>query len=199
MAESSFSVLCLFEFCRNGEDEVQLKSNIQRLAASAVSLALCFVLPFVTGQVPEIGNMLCPMHIPVLLCGSLCGWQFGAVTGFVAPLFRSFIFASPPLFPQAISMSFELLTYGLLSGLMSKILPDKNIYVYLNLVISMLSGRAVWGLVRFIIQGLGYTEFSLNLFLAGAFTNAVPGIIIQIIVVPLIVIAVKRSRLWNIS
>lgn len=176
---------------------MRIKSNVQRLAVSALLLALCLILPFVTGQIPEIGNMLCPMHIPVLLCGFLCGWQYGAVTGFIAPLLRSFLFASPPLFPQAVSMAFEILTYGAVSGLLSKKLPDKNICIYFNLIISMLSGRVVWGIVRFIIQGLGYTEFSFNLFLAGAFSNAVPGIIIQLIVVPVVVIALKHSLLWK--
>ena len=112
---------------------MQIKSKIQKLAASAVLLAMCIVLPFITGQIPEIGNMLCPMHIPVLLCGFICGWQYGAVTGFIAPLLRSFLFASPPLFPQAVSMAFELLTYGTVSGLLSKKMPDKSFYVYFNL------------------------------------------------------------------
>lgn len=197
MAESSFSVLCLFEFLKNGGVEMQIQSKIQRLAASAVLLAMCIVLPFITGQIPEIGNMLCPMHIPVLLCGFLCGWQYGAVTGFIAPLLRSFLFASPPLFPQAVSMAFELLTYGMVSGLLSKKLPDKSFYVYFNLIISMFSGRIVWGLVRFIIQGIGYTDFSFSLFIAGAFSNAVPGILIQLIVVPIVVIALRRSNLWK--
>ena len=176
---------------------MQIKSKIQRLAASAVLLAMCIVLPFITGQIPEIGNMLCPMHIPVLLCGFLCGWQYGAVTGFIAPLLRSFLFASPPLFPQAVSMAFELLTYGTVSRLLSKKLPDKSFYVYFNLIISMFSGRIVWGLVRFIIQGIGYTDFSFSLFIAGAFSNAVPGILIQLIVVPIVVIALRRSNLWK--
>ncbi len=175
------------------------KLNIQRLTVSAVSLALCVVLPFISGQVPEIGNMLCPMHIPVLLCGFICGWQYGAVTGFIAPLLRSFLFFAPPLFPQAVSMAFELLTYGLVSGILSKRLPDKNIFIYLNLVISMLSGRVVWGVVRFIIHGLGYTQFSFKMFVLGAFADAVPGILIQLIIVPLVVIALRRYRLKVLS
>lgn len=173
------------------------KTKIQKLTASAVLLAFCQILPFVTGQVPEIGNMLCPMHIPVLLCGFLCGWQYGVSVGFVAPLLRSFLFLSPPLFPQAVSMAFELAAYGLVSGILNRIFPEKNVYIYLNLLISMLSGRAVWGLVRFLIYGLGYTEFSFNLFLAGAFVDAIPGIIIQLILIPLIVIALRHIEKRN--
>ena len=175
------------------------KSYIQRITVSAASLALCMVLPFITGQVPEIGNMLCPMHIPVLLCGFLCGWQFGAVTGFIAPLLRSFLFLAPPLFPQAVSMAFELAVYGLVSGFLSKRLPDKNVYIYINLIVSRMAGRLVWGLVRFVIHGLGYTQFSLSAFIAGAFVDAVPGIIAQLVIIPLVVIAVRRSQKRELS
>lgn len=172
---------------------VKGNKNIRRLTASGVSLALCLVLPFITGQVPEIGNMLCPMHIPVILCGFICGWQYGAVVGFVAPLLRSFLFFAPPLFPQAVSMAFELAVYGFMTGLLNKKFPAKPVYIYINLIVSMLAGRAVWGLVRFIIYGLGYTEFSLSLFIAGAFAEAVPGIILQLVLIPVIVIALRRA------
>lgn len=166
--------------------------SIQKLTVSALFMALCMVLPFATGQIPEIGNMLCPMHIPVMLCGYLCGWQYGLTVGFASPLLRSFIFAAPPLFPQAVSMAFELAAYGFMTGFLYKRLPEKNLFIYINLFISMLAGRFVWGAVRFLIFGLGYTDFSFELFLAGAFVEAVPGIILQIILVPLIVIAIKR-------
>lgn len=178
---------------------VKSSKNIQKLTASAVLLALCMLLPFVTGQVPEIGNMLCPMHIPVLLCGFLCGWQYGLLIGFIAPLLRSFIFGAPLLFPQAFSMAFELAVYGFMSGFLNNLLPKKLVYIYLNLVISMLSGRLVWGIVRFIIYGLGYSQFSVSLFVAGAFAEAIPGIILQLIIVPIIVITMKRVNSKIIS
>ena len=173
--------------------------SIQRLTFSAVSLALCMVLPFITGQVPEIGNMLCPMHIPVLLCGFICGWQYGAVVGIIAPILRSCMFGAPLLFPGAVSMAFELAVYGLMTGLLSQILPKKNIYVYINLIISMLSGRLVWGAVRFLIYGLGYTSFSFEMFIAGAFLQAIPGIIIQIVLVPVVVIVLRNIKTRNFT
>lgn len=176
---------------------VKKNAKIHKLTASAVSLTLCMVLPFFTGQVPEIGNMLCPMHIPIMLCGFLCGWQYGLCVGFIAPLLRSFLFFAPPLFPQAVSMAFELATYGFISGMLNKRLSDKIVFIYINLIISMLAGRAVWGIVRLIIYGLGYTEFSLSLFLAGAFAQAVPGIILQLILVPVIVIALRSVNSKN--
>lgn len=178
---------------------VQGNKKIQKITASAVLLSLCMVLPFVTGQVPEIGNMLCPMHIPVLLCGFLCGWQYGVLVGFTAPLLRSFIFGAPLLFPHAFSMAFELAVYGFMTGLLNRRLPQKTVFIYINLIVSMLSGRIVWGLVRLIIYGLGYSQFSVSMFVAGAFAQAIPGIILQLIVVPVIVIAMKRVSLKFVS
>ena len=79
--------------------------NNKKLVLSALFLAIALVLPFLTGQIPEIGSMLCPMHIPVLLCGFFCGWQYGLAVGFVAPLLRSFLFGVPYLYPMAVSMA----------------------------------------------------------------------------------------------
>jgi thiamine transporter ThiT len=84
------------------------REKILKIVFSAMFLALCYVLPFLTGQIPEIGSMLCPMHIPVLLCGFVCGWPWGLVVGITAPLLRSFTLSMPPLFPTAICMAFEL-------------------------------------------------------------------------------------------
>ena len=89
---------------------------VKKLVLAGMFLALGMILPFITGQVPQIGNMLCPMHIPVLLCGFICGWQYGLVVGFITPLLRSFMFGMPPVYPTAIVMAFELMTYGFLSG-----------------------------------------------------------------------------------
>ena len=66
-----------------------------KMVTAALCLALAFVLPFLTGQIPEVGSMLCPMHSPVLLCGFVCGWPWGLVVGFTAPLFRSLTLGAP--------------------------------------------------------------------------------------------------------
>lgn len=57
------------------------KEQIQNMVLSALLLAIGLVLPFLTGQIPEIGSALLPMHIPVLICGFICGWQWGADRG----------------------------------------------------------------------------------------------------------------------
>ena len=93
-------------------------SPVRQLVPAALFLALAFVLPLLTGQVPKVGNMLCPMHFPELLCGFVLGGPWGLAVGFAAPLLRSVLFGMPPMFPVAISMAFELATYGLVSGLL---------------------------------------------------------------------------------
>ena len=92
-------------------------SPARRIVLAALFLALAFVLPMVTGHVPQVGNMLCPMHFPILLCGFVLGGPWGLAVGFVAPLLRSVLFGMPPMFPIAVSMAFELAAYGLVSGL----------------------------------------------------------------------------------
>lgn len=169
------------------------RKNTRKIALSAMLLALSFVLPFFTGQIPEIGSMLCPMHIPVILCGFLCGAPWGILVGFVSPLFRSFILGMPPLFPTALAMAFELSAYGFFSGFLYKKLPTKNIYIYINLIISMVVGRIVWGIVTFILMGLSIEKFGFSVFFTGAVINAIPGIILQLILIPVLVIIIKKK------
>ena len=172
-----------------------MKKTVKNLTLSAMFLALCMILPFITGGVPRIGNAISPMHIPVLICGFVCGWQYGAAVGFIAPLMRSLLFSMPTMYPIAVSMAFELAAYGLLCGLLYKAFPKKNVYIYPALIISMLGGRAVWGIASFIMAGLGGSEFSMAMFVAGAFTQAVPAIICHILLVPPVVMAFKKTKL----
>ncbi len=169
--------------------------QVRRLTYAALYLAIAMVLPFVTGQIPEIGSMLSPMHIPVLLCGFICGWPWGLAVGFIAPLLRSVVFGMPALFPGAVAMAFELAVYGGLSGLLHHLLPKKKWCIYVTLVTSMIAGRIVWGIARLILAGLSGNTFTWALFLAGAFTNAVPGIILHIMLIPVLVMAMDRAGL----
>lgn len=167
---------------------------IRRLVYSAICLALALLLPFLTGQIPQIGSALCPMHIPVLLCGFLCGWPWGLAVGAVSPLLRLALFGMPPVW-TAIPMAFELAVYGAAAGLLYSRLPKKASNIYVSLIAAMLAGRVVWGAVKFLISGLQATEFPFSAFLAGAFTTAVPGIIAQIVLIPLVVLALDRAKL----
>ena len=165
-----------------------------KLTLSAMFLALAFVMPFLTGQIPEIGAMLCPLHIPVLLCGFICGWPYGLAVGFAAPILRSLILSMPPLFPTAICMAFELAAYGAITGFMHRILPKKLPFIYCSLLTAMIAGRIVWGLAMYILLGLNNGAFTFNAFMAGAFTNAIPGIIIQIVLIPILVMVLEKAQ-----
>ncbi len=171
-----------------------MKRIVKNTVFSAMFLALCMVLPMITGGVPQVGNAIAPMHIPVLICGFVCGWQYGAVVGFVAPLMRSAIFNAPVMYPTAAAMAFELAVYGMLCGVLYKLFPKKTVYIYPALLISMLAGRVVWGIARYIMAGLDGSEFSFAMFLSGAFLQAVPAIVCHIIIVPLAVMAFKKAK-----
>jgi riboflavin transporter FmnP len=169
-----------------------------KIVLAALFLALSYVLPFLTGQIPEVGAMLCPMHLPVLLCGFICGPVWGTVVGIAAPLLRSLTLGMPPLFPTAVCMAFELAAYGAVAGVAHKLLPRKKPYVYCSLLAAMLVGRLVWGAAMFICLGVSGGSFTFAAFLAGAFTGAIPGIIVQLILVPVLVILLDNSKILKL-
>lgn len=169
------------------------RNSLMQLIISAVCLALCMVLPFLTGQIPQIGSALSPMHLPVLLCGFLCGPVYALAVGAAAPQLRFALFGMPPIFPTGVAMCFELAAYGVISSLMYRRLPRKKLSIYAALLIAMVGGRIVWGLVRWLIAGLAGSSFTFTMFLSGALLKAVPGIIVQIVLIPLLVMAIERA------
>lgn len=175
--------------------KIKTFSSTQKLVLSALFLALSFVLPTVTGHVPQIGNMLCPMHPPVLLCGFLCGWPYGLAVGFIAPLLRSVTMGMPPLFPTAVAMAFELAAYGAVSGFLYRRVRHTVPMMYVVLVSAMVAGRLIWGAVRFVLAGLTASSFPFSAFLSGAVLTAVPGIIAQLILIPLVLVALQKAKL----
>ena len=159
-------------------------------------LALGLVLPFLTGQMKQIGNMLLPMHISVLLCGLICGWQYGAAVGLVTPLLRSTLFGMPVFYPNAVAMAIELLTYGLVVGfLYSHSRWQCVIALYRCLLAAMIAGRVMWGIAEVILLGIGGNVFTWQAFLAGALLNSIPGIIVQLVLIPAIMVALNRTGL----
>ena len=174
-------------------------SKLLKMILAALFLALAYVMPFLTGQIPEIGSMLCPMHIPVLLCGFICGPVWGGIVGAIAPLFRSLLTGGfPPMFPTAVCMAFELAAYGAVSGWMHKLLPHKKPYIYCSLIIAMIVGRLVWGAAMFFCVGAG-GGFTLAAFFAGAITNAIPGILLQIVLIPVLVMILDNPKILKLN
>ena len=175
-------------------------NNVKKLAVTAMLFAVGMVLPFFIGQIPAIGKMLLPMHIPVLLCGFIVGWQYGALIGFLLPIVRGLVFGMPPLYPNAVAMAFEMAAYGFVSGyLYSHAKWQCTKMLYISLVTAMLAGRIVWAFAEVILLGIGGNTFTWEMFAAGAFLNAIPGIIVQLVLIPLIMVALRRAKvvpLW---
>ena len=170
--------------------------TIKKIAYSALFLAIALVLPFFTGQIKEIGNMLLPMHFPVVLCGLICGWQYGGVVGFCLPIVRSLLFGMPVLYPNAIGMAFELVTYGILCGLLySKSHWQCIKSLYRCLIITMIGGRLVWGIAQTILLGLSEKSFSFAIFITNGFINAIPGLVLQFTLIPAIMLLLKKTHL----
>ena len=172
-----------------------MNRTLKKLVFAALCLALCMVLPLLTGQIPQIGKALSPMHIPVLLCGFLCGWPWGLAVGAIAPVLRSVLFGMPTLYPDAVCMTFELAAYGAVSGMLYRILPRKPWSVYVALLAAMIAGRIVWGVVKWVLLGLAGSAFTMEMFLAGALLNAIPGIILHIMLIPIVVLALEKAGL----
>lgn len=172
-----------------------MNTRVKNMILAALMLALSWLLPFITAINPAISKAISPMHIPVFLCGFMCSMPWAPIVGFCAPLLRSFTTGMPPLFPTALAMAFELATYGLVTTLLSHRLPKKPVFTYVALVAAMLAGRLVWGAVSLVLYGLSGSAFTFEMFLASAFTNAVPGIICHIAVIPAIILALRRAKL----
>ncbi len=169
--------------------------HLNNLVLSAMFIAIGLVLPLLTGQIKQIGNMLLPMHIPVILCGLICGWQYGLAVGFILPFLRSTIFGMPAMYPNAVAMAFELATYGFIVGLLYGRSKNQNVLtIYKCLIIAMLAGRVVWGVVEVLLLGIG-GAFTYEMFIAGAFLNSVPGIILQLVFIPALMVALDRAKI----
>lgn len=176
--------------------------QIRKICLASLFLMIGWLLPLVTAKVPQIGNMLCPMHIPVLLCGFLLGPWYGLLIGCITPITRSLIFGMPAIYPTALCMMFELATYGLLSGILIKLYKNRLkgnhlIGVIFALVLSMIGGRIVWAISRYICGLFDHNAFTWKMFLMGGFINAWPGIFIQLIFIPTILQICNRLNVFH--
>ena len=182
---------------------MELKLNgTKKMILSAMFLALGIALPFLTGQIKEIGDTLLPMHLPVMLCGLICGGVYGFAVGLILPFLRSVTVGMPPLYPQAVWMACELATYGAVIGFLYFKFPKKQMWwIYCCLVISMISGRIVWAVAKTVLLGIAGKSFTVQAFIAGGFIDSLPGIVLQLILIPSIIklINLVLSRRFDIS
>lgn len=165
------------------------KSSTLKLVLAGLFTAIGLALPVAFHAMSLSGSIFLPMHIPVLLCGLICGWKYGLVTGIAIPLLSSVLTGMPPVYPVAIAMAFELATYGAVIGLLSR-----KMNTILALIIAMLSGRAVLGIANVALLGLSGKSYAWSAFIAGAFVTALPGIIMQLILVPVIFAILQKNK-----
>ncbi len=171
------------------------RNTLKKLILAAMFLAVGVVLPMLTGQIKEIGDSLLPMHLAVLLCGFICGGGYGALVGGVLPFFRSMLFSMPPIYPNAVWMSAELLTYGAVAGFLYACFKKKTlIAAYVSLVCAQLAGRVSWAIVKGVLLGSTGKAFTFKMFLMGGFVDALPGIILQLILIPCILTVMNNNR-----
>ncbi|MBR2366191.1 MAG: ECF transporter S component [Oscillospiraceae bacterium] len=162
--------------------------NIRKITLSAMFLAIGAVLPFLTGQLKEIGDTLLPMHIPVMLCGLICGSGYGGTVGLILPFLRAVTFGMPPVYPNAVWMSLELATYGFVIGFLYVSFQKKQLWwLYCSLVSAMCAGRVVWGISKAVLLGISGKAFTVQAFVAGGFVDAIPGIVLQLVLIPVII------------
>jgi len=173
-----------------------LNNVIRNIVFTALCIAIGLLLPQVIKVIPvmNIGAVLLPMHIPVLICGMLSGWRFGAICGAILPLLAFVLTGTPPIFPIGISMVFELATYGLLTGLLYELTKGK---IYLSLIGAMVGGRIVMGIANTILFNFAGNSFGWMAFISGAFITALPGIIIQLIIIPVIIMTLEKNLVWK--
>ena len=169
-------------------------SNVKKSIITAVCIALCYVIPLMFHGIQNAGNIFCPMHIPVFICGLICGWQYGLLCGIAGPALSSALSGMPPVAILP-SMMVELAAYGTASGLMMKLVRTKSTYadLYISLIVAIVCGRVLAGLAKALIFARG--SYSMSAWIAGSVVTSWPGTVIQLVFIPTIVFALMKSHL----
>lgn len=169
-------------------------NKTKEMVYAALFLALALLLPFLTANNRELGNIICIMHFPIFLAAYLIDYRYSMMVGFIAPLLRSFIFGMPQMIPTAISMAFELLTYACVCGILYRAFKKKVWGIYISLLVSMVVGRVVSGIVKAIIMGANGSKLTFDVFFATNVIKTLPGIGLQIIIIPLLVMTLRKAK-----
>lgn len=173
--------------------------ELVNMVLTSTFIAMGIILPFINFGSQELGRMLLPMHIPILLCGFICGYKYGLIAGFITPILRSVLVSVPPMFPTAVTMAFELATYGFVAGLAftlffkyrDRIKPI--ILIYIALISSLVAGRLVWALVASSTYVTAGWNFNFDVILNSTLIGAWPGLLIQLFLIPLIIYGLLRN------
>jgi len=173
-------------------------SKLKKYVITAMCITMCSVIPLVLHAMPGAGNTVLPMHIPVLVCGILLGWYFGLLAGLLGPMLSSFT-TGMPIVAVLPSMMVELAAFGAVAGVMMRIVRTGNKFVniYASLITAMIIGRILGGMARAFIFAPG--TLSMSLWVYSYFISSLPGIIIQLILIPVIIAALERARILEYS
>lgn len=172
-----------------------MNKNIEQIVLTGLFLAIGIILPPLFHSV-GMGEIISPMHFPVLLCGLLLGWKYGIICGFLTPLLAGLMWGVPQQ-PMATIMAFELAIYGLITGLLYKklkLFKNSIINLYFALIIAMVAGRAVFGLINGLLFLLDISKLGFIAFLTGIFVTGLPGIILQILIIPAIIVTIENRN-----
>lgn len=177
-----------------GKKDMKMTS-VTKCITTAVLMALCVILPMALHFIPNAGVLLSPMHLPVLLCGLICGWPYGLICGLIGPLLSSLITGMPPMGPVLYGMMIELAVYGLVTGLLMKLIHTGKLMAdfYISLVAAMLAGRIVGGLAKALIFSAG--SYSLKAWATAYFVSSLPGIVLQLLLLPVLYLALQKAHL----
>ncbi len=172
-------------------------TRTKNMVLTGILIALGVVLPLAFHAIPNAGSIFLPMHIPVLFCGLVCGWNYGLLAGIATPLLSNILTGMPPA-PFLPSMLVELAVYGLVAGLLIRFVRSKSqtANVFIALIGAMLAGRLLAGLVNALIINLG--KYSVQIWLSAFFITALPGIIIQLVLIPVLIFALEKAKLISL-
>ncbi len=166
-----------------------MKVSVKNLLVAAALLVLSVVLYKFFGGFTLFGGYLCVMEAPILLCGLLCGPVLGALAGAAAPIVCSLLFNSPTMNPDALAIAVEYIVFGVACGVLYKIMCQN---VYISLILSMYLGRTAYGVMMRIL-----VDYSSESFLYDIIFCCIPGIVLEIVLLPLIAILLDKTGLMR--
>ena len=167
-------------------------TDTMKLVHTALLIALGVILPIVFHFAGAMGSVFLPMHIPVLIAGLLLGGKEGLIVGIVAPILSSFFTGMPPVIPMLPLMIIELALYGAISGYLYR---ARKISLAGSLLGAMIIGRLGTVTALFLMVQLVHINIPPLAYLIGGITTGFPGILMQLILIPLLVKRLESSRL----
>ncbi len=170
-------------------------SSVKKITTTAICTALCYILPPAFHAV-GLGTALSPMHLPVLLCGLVCGWPYGTFCGLAGPVLASLLSGMPPV-ARLLYMAPELMAYGFFTGLLFQRIRTGQFYadLYLALVPSLLLGRIVGGVAQALVLLSSAQPYSVSLWAGAYLVGTLPAVVLQLVLLPVLVTVLTRAHL----